>query len=383
MNFLALQGGFLASNLYALTSSGDNALPSWAFGASAGLIASEFLSPTWKPDLNTLFLGLLYGIEGGVAASTLSDLTSNEEALSGLGFSTGVALAIAQDSLFKVESHNVITSAFGAYTGHLLGLGITGVLENTFEPNTQLTSFGGVAGTVLGAYWAKKKEKIDPIYLVSSGFLLGVQGLGIGSAVLINDENSEENIPEVLGFTSLLVAGGNVGSIFLQEQLGLTGDKAAFLTSTSLWGTYIGNVGAIALDLDVDPSAVPLTQLAFFDMGLAGGALLLMDQDFDPRSSINTQLYAALGGTLGAYMGFLINDTTDAQSAAFGSLLGVALGGVYGARVKKKISFRPSLPFLEQTVFSAMPKFSDEGQIGVQINIAGLLGTPKTSSYSY
>lgn len=336
-------------------------------GSLAGFGLSELITPTWHPNGNTILLAGIYGFEGlFLGESIYEDSGYENEGISSLLFHSGIVLAGLQEHYSVVNSNTIGMTAYGAYTGHMLGMGI-GNLQNEGSVNLH-TALGGTLGTAVGTLLSSKTPELTPSYLLGSTILVQVNTFAASS--IINAVNGQNNT--VSGMTHIATGLGNIGMGYFRDRLNLTGEKSLFLTSTSFWGTYL--TGSTIALFDVDPTELgtSIVLLTSFDAGLGAGVYLLNRPNFEIRSTINPQLFAIIGGSLGSFGAYLINNST--QSLALGSLIGVGIGGYMGTKYKIKI---PKSKFFDDFFLSAAPRYTPEGDIGVQINFAGLLGGPQ------
>ena len=157
--------------------------------------------------------------------------------------------------------------------------------------------------------------------------------------------------------------------LYAQDKFNLTGEKTLFLTSTSLWGSYLALTGTAIIGAEPSQLGASALLLSSFDLGLGAGAYLLSRPNFQIRDTINPQLFAIIGASLGAFGAYLVNDS--ARSLAIGSLIGTGVGGHMGTKYSIDL---PKTDFFDKLFISAAPQFSPQGDLGVQMQIGGILG---------
>ena len=369
-NIIVGQSIYLASSLWGLSGQYDNnydnpGLDSFLFGTTVGLGLAEVVTPHWKPDFRTVLLAGLYGGESAFLATSLNDAGYGHEWLSPFMVSTAIVAAELQGHFQKPEPHVIATSVYGAYTGHVFGLGI-GNLQNA--STTLPSAIGGSLGTIAGSYLGTQSPYLDSSYLLGSSVLVAANTFGIyGIASALQSDTSNDNT--LRGIRDISTGLGNMGMLYAQKKFNMTGEQTLFLTSTSLWGSYLAVTGTAIIGTEPTQLGTSTLLLSSFDLGLAAGVYALTRPNFQIRDTINPQLFAIIGGSLGSFGAYLINDS--ARSLAIGSLIGVGVGGYMGTKYSIDI---PKTNFFNKLFISAVPQFSPQGDIGVQMQVGGVLG---------
>ena len=366
-NLIMGQSIYLSSSLWELSGASyyDADLDSILFGTAVGFGLAEVISPYWQPDLGTVLLANVYGLEAAILSESLRDEGYGTEGLGQFMISAAIVAAELQDHFQKPDPHVIATSIYGAYTGHIFGNGISNLQSSD---SSLPISIGGAVGTVMGSYLGTRSPYFDSSFLLGSSVLVGANtwGLyGIADALLSDDTNGDT----LRGIRDISAGLGNMGMLYAQDKLNLTGEKTLFLTSTSFWGSYIALAGTAIIGAEPSQLGTSTLLLSSFDLGLGAGAYLLSRPNFQIRDSINPQLFAVIGGSLGIFGAYLINDS--ARSLAIGSLVGAGVGGYMGTKYSIDL---PNTDFFDKLFISAAPQFSPEGDIGVQMQLGGLLG---------
>lgn len=366
-NLIMGQSIYLSSSLWELSGASYNEadLDSILFGTAVGFGLAEVISPYWQPDLGTVLLANVYGLEAAILSESLRDEGYGTEGLGQFMVSAAIIAAELQDHFQKPDPHVIATSIYGAYTGHVFGNGISNLQSSD---SSLPISIGGAVGTVMGSYLGTRSPYFDSSFLLGSSVLVGANtwGLyGIADALQSDDTNGDT----LQGIRDISAGLGNMGMLYAQDKLNLTGEKTLFLTSTSFWGSYIALAGTAIIGAEPSQLGTSTLLLSSFDLGLGAGAYLLSRPNFQIRDSINPQLFAIIGGSLGIFGAYLINDS--ARSLAIGSLVGAGVGGYMGTKYSIDL---PNTDFFDKLFISAAPQFSPEGDIGVQMQLGGILG---------
>ena len=366
-NLIIGQSTYLSSALFALSglTYGESDLDSILFGSAVGFGLAEFISPHWKPDLGTALLASVYGGEAALLASSLDDEGYAVDGLGQFMVSAAIIAAEVQDHFQKPKPHVIATSIYGAYTGHIFGNGVSN-LQSSYS--SLPISIGGAVGTIAGSYIGTKSPYFDSSFLLGSSVLVAANTFGLYGIVDALQSESSTN-GTLSGIRDISTGLGNMGMLYAQDKFNLTGERTLFLTSTSLWGSYFALTGTAIIGTEPSQLGGSMLLLSSFDIGLGAGAYLLSRPNFQIRDSINPQLFAIIGASLGTFGAYLINNS--ARSLAIGSLVGTGLGGYMGTKYSIDL---PKTDFFDKLFISAVPQFSQEGDLGVQMQIGGLLG---------
>lgn len=331
-------------------------------GSLGGFILAEAITPKWKPNGNTLLLASIYSLEASLLGNLIYENTNVSEEIISVMAHSGLILGCLQDKYTYVDTKMVGMTAFGAYTGNMIGLGID-LLQKT--DSGTMTSIGGAFGSVSGGFLSKHTPFLTPSYLLGSSILVASNTIGLG--FIISEYNDSET---TYGSTVLATGLGNLAMASFQDRLNLDGEKAIFLASTSLWGSYLATTG-IAIALDESPSEYLTAKigLAGFDIGLGTGLYLLKEKSFRPADTINAQLMAIIGGSLGSFGGYLVS--ANPRGTAIGSLLGVVGGGYLGTKYEIPL---PKFKWFDNLFVQAAPQIMPSGDIGAHLQIGGILG---------
>ena len=331
-------------------------------GSLGGFALAEAIAPKWKPNGNTVLLSSIYSVEAGLLGILLYDNTNVDADIITVMAHSGLILGCIQDHFTEVNFHTIGMAAFGAYTGNLIGAGVD-ILDGNGD--FSFSAVGGSIGAVGGSFLSKNTPFLTPGYLMGSSGLVVANTMGLG---FIMSENYDSNA--LFGGYLLATGLGNLGMASFQDKLNLNGEKAIFLASTSLWGTYLATTG-MSIAFEEPPSEYTAAKilLGSFDAGLATGVYLLSREDFHPANTINTQFMAVLGGTLGSFGGYLISPTP--RGAAIGSLVGVAGGGYLGTKFQLNL---PKKTWFDNLFVQASPQLQPSGELGAQVQISGILG---------
>ena len=361
------QSIYLSSSLWNLSGMSyyDSDLDSILLGTAVGFGLAEFVTPHWQPDMGTILLAGIYGGEAAFLASSLEEEGYGTDGLGQFMVSAAVIAAEVQDHVQKPETHVIATSLYGAYTGHVFGNGISN-LQSSYSRLP--TAIGGSIGTIAGSYLGTKSPYLDSSFLLGSSVLVAANTLGLyGITDALQPDDS--NDATIRGIRDISTGLGNMGMLYAQDKLNLTGEKTLFLTSTSLWGSYLALAGTAIIGAEPSQLGASTLMLSSFDIGLGAGAYLLSRPNFQIRDTINPQLFAIIGGSLGTFGAYLINDS--ARSLAIGSLIGTGVGGYMGTKYSIDL---PNTNFFDKLFLSAAPQFSPQGELGVQMQLSGLLG---------
>ena len=361
-NIIMGQSIFLATSLWGVSGNEDSNMDGLLLGSFAGLALGEFIAPEWEPDVGTALLASLYSGESAFLGLSLNDAGIGNDWLTPCMVSAAIIAAEVQDHIQNPGTETLATSIYGAYTGHIFGSGI-GNLQGS--SSTLPIAIGGMGGMIAGGYISNNSPYLDSSYLLGSSILVAANTFGIYGLV----DATQGSTQMTDGIRDVSTGLGNIGMLYAQDVFNLTGEKTLFLTSSSLWGSYFAVTSTTIIGAEPSEIGTITLLLSSFDIGLGAGAYLLNRPGFDIQNTINPQLFGIIGGSLGAFGAYLVNDSP--RSLAVGSLLGVGIGGYLGTKYSIEL---PEMNFFDKIFLSAAPQISPDGDIGIQAHIGGIIG---------
>lgn len=367
-NIIMGQSILLSNSLWGLSGLLDESsndaygVDSFLVGSLAGLALGELIAPQWEPNTGTALLAGLYAGESAFLGAALYDEGIANDWLVPFMVSSAFVAAEVQDHLQNPEVDFLDASVFGAYTGHMLGSGIGNVQNST---SNLPIAIGGMGGMIAGGYISNTSPYLDSSYLLGSSVLVAANTFGIyGIVDALQGSNST-----IRGIRDISTGLGNIGMLYAQETFNLTGEKALFLTSSSLWGTSLAIMSTAIIGAEPTEIGTSTLLLSSFDIGLGVGAYLLSRPGFTIQKTVNPQLFGIIGGSLGTFGAYLVHDSP--RSLAIGSLLGIGIGGYMGTKYSIQL---PETDFFDKLLLSAAPQVFPDGDIGMQVQFAGIIG---------